>query len=150
MAVYADEDPFWAEFGKAKDGSDFLEKNYPRLPVALYCEVKNPLGLRGLPHHRARVCRTIGAADDHLGKPRLQWPGLCEDHRASQPVRVEGGVTNLCVYYAVTPNSLVLTLSEPVLKRALDRQHAQLAETSGQLQCRPGESLAGHKPLPPD
>jgi len=31
-------------------------------------------------------------------------------------------VTNLAVYYAVTPKSLLVTLNEAVLKRALDRQ----------------------------
>ena len=36
-------------------------------------------------------------------------------------------MTNFSVYYAVTPGSLVLTLSESVLKRALDRQQARLA-----------------------
>ena len=40
-------------------------------------------------------------------------------------------MANLAIYYAVTPKSLVLTLSEPLLKRALDRQAAREAAKAG-------------------
>jgi hypothetical protein len=47
---------------------------------------------------------------------------------ANQGSHEEGGVTNLFIYYAVTPSSLVVTLSEPLLKRALDRHKARPAD----------------------
>jgi hypothetical protein len=127
VALYADQDPFWVELAKAGKASDFLEKNYPRLPLALYCEVKNPLGCVAF--------LTAARAFAEQSAPRMtHWENL--DYHDQAYVKItapqsepgEGGVTNLCVYYAVTPKSLVLTLSEPVLKRALDRQHAQLAD----------------------
>src|SRR6185503_9308005 len=42
----------------------------------------------------------------------------------------ENGMTNLAIYYAVTPKSLLVTLSETVLKRALDRQSAHASGKS--------------------
>ena len=51
MSVYADESPFWDEFGKAvaKDGEDgaeeFMKDNVGRLPLALNVEATNPFKL---------------------------------------------------------------------------------------------------------
>jgi hypothetical protein len=125
LAIYADNDPFWDELVRANKTSDFLEKNYPRLPVALYCEVKNPLGL-------AAFLTTVRAFAEQSAPRMTVWENAEYNGQAyvkvssPQHPQDEGGVTNLSVFYAVTPNSLVLTLSEPVLKRALDRQHDQL------------------------
>jgi len=125
LAIYADKDPFWDELGKASKTSDFLQKNYPRLPVAIYCEVKNPLGLTAF-------LTTVRAFAEQTAPKMTIWESLEYSGQpyvkvTAQQSRAEGSVTNLCIYYAVTPSSLVLTLSEPVLKRALDRQH-QLAD----------------------
>jgi hypothetical protein len=123
LAFYADRDPFWSELQKATNSSTFLEQNYPRLPVALYCEVKNPLGVA------AFLTAVRGFAEQSA--PRMTvWENLEYNGEAyvkitaKQESEREGSLTNLCVYYAVTPHSLVLTLSEPLLKRALDRQHS--------------------------
>lgn len=59
---------------------------------------------------------------------------------APEPAPDSGGPTNPCIHYAVTPRSLVLTLSEPVLKRALDRQQAQVA---GKLTGGPANPCLG-------
>jgi hypothetical protein len=126
VALYADQDPFWNELAKAPSSSDFLETNYWRLPIALYCEVKNPLGLTAfLASARAFIEQTapqmtIWENLDYNGQAYVKVKG-------SDQVQDESGLTNLSVYYAVTPRSLLLTVSEPVLKRALDRQRAQIA-----------------------
>ncbi len=126
VAIYADQDPFWAELAKAGKSEVFLEKNYPRLPLALYCEVKNPLGVTAF-------LASVRAFAEQTAPRMTAWENLEYNGQAyvkitaSQVPPESGALTNLCVYYAVTPRSLVLTLSEPVLKRALDRQHAQLA-----------------------
>ena len=125
LAIYADKDPFWDEMVKANKTSDFLERNYPRLPVALYCEVKNPLGL-------AAFLTTLRAFAEQSAPRMTVWENAEYNGQAyvkvssPQHPQTEGGVTNLSLYYAVTPNSLLLTLSEPVLKHALDRQQDQL------------------------
>lgn len=127
VALYADQDPFWNELAKAASSSDFLETNYWRLPIALYCEVKNPLGL-------AAFLTSARAFIEQTAPQMLVWENLDYNGQAyvkikgSDQMQHESSLTNLCIYYAVTPRSLVLTVSEPVLKRALDRQHAQLAD----------------------
>jgi hypothetical protein len=127
VALYADQDPFWNELTKAPSSSDFLETNYWRLPIALYCEVKSPLGLTAfLTSARAFIEQTapqmtIWENLDYNGQAYVKIKG-------SDQMESESSLTNLSIYYAVTPRSLLLTLSESVLKRALDRQHAQLAD----------------------
>jgi hypothetical protein len=126
LAIYADQDPFWANLAKATNSSNFLEKNYPSLPVALYCEVKNPLGLTAF-------LATVRAFAEQTAPRMTVWENLEYSGQAyvkvsaGEAMQEESGPTNLCIYYAVTPRSLVLTLSETVLKRALDRQRVQLA-----------------------
>ncbi|HWX22029.1 MAG TPA: hypothetical protein VN578_19180 [Candidatus Binatia bacterium] len=143
LAIYADQDPFWTELAKASKSSDFLEKNYPRLPVAVYCEVKSALGVTAF--------LTAVRAFAEQTAPRMStWENLEYNGQAYVKITApqeqgdEGGAPNLCVYYAVTPKSLVLTLSETVLKRALDRQHAQLAEKqAGKTDSAPANPWLG-------
>ena len=44
ITLYADDDPFWNELTAATNTDVFMEKSLSRLPVGLYCEVKNSLG----------------------------------------------------------------------------------------------------------
>jgi hypothetical protein len=124
LALYADEDPFWEALGKADKPEDFMEKNYPALPLALYLEVKNPLGLTAfLTSLRAFAEQTVPGMTtweslEYNGQPYVKVTSHQEFNGGDGP-------TNLCVYYAAAPKSLVLTLNEKVLKRALDRQHAR-------------------------
>jgi len=120
VALYADRDVFWEELQKADKASDFLEKNYPRLPLALYCEVKNPLGLTAfLSSLRAFVEQT---APKMTTWENLEYQGQPYVKVTSPDSGDSGMPTNFCIFYAATPRSLTVTLSEPLLKRALDRQ----------------------------
>ncbi len=135
LAIYADKDPFWNELGKAEKTSAFLEKEYPRLPLALHCEVKNPLG--------ATIFLASLRAFAEQTAPRMTtWQNLEYNGQAyvkvtSMQEGTEGGPTNLCIYYAVTPKSLVLTLSETVLRRALDRQNAKAEVKTATISAKP-------------
>lgn len=125
LAVYADQDPFWEALSKAQKASEFLEQNYPQLPLALHCDVKNPLGLTAF-------LTALRAFGEQTAPRMTTWQNLEYNGQAYVKVRpaeagMEGGPTNLCVYYAVTPKSLVLTLNEAMLKRALDRQSTRQA-----------------------
>lgn len=129
IAVYADQDPFWERLGRSNDKNDFLRTNYHQIPLALHFEVKNPLGvatfltgLRGFVEQTAPRM-TIWQNSDYNGQAYVKVT-------PTQAMGEENGMTNLAVYYAVTPKSLVLTLSEPVLKRALDRQSARAKATA--------------------
>ena len=143
LAIYADQDPFWAELTQAQKSSDFLEQNYPRLPVALWCQVKSPLGVTAF-------LATVRAFAEQSAPRMTTWENLEYNGQAyvkitaAQPTEAQGGLTNLCVYYAVTPSSLLVTLSEAVLKRALDRQHARLAvKPAGATQAAPPSPWLG-------
>ena len=125
ISIYADDDPFWEKLRRSKEQEDFLHANYHQLPVALHFEVKNALGvatfLTGL---RGFVEQTA---------PRMtSWQN--SDYNGQAYVKVtpteaareeDNDIRNLAIYYAVTPKSLVVTLSETLVKRALDRQTAR-------------------------
>ena len=53
-------------------------------------------------------------------------------------------VSELAVYYAVTPKALVVSLSEPMIKRAIDRQQAPGDDTSSPKSSWLGENMAVH------
>ena len=120
VSFYADEDPFWERVKQATNADDFLEHNYSQLPIALHLEVKNSLGL-------AVFLTALRAYVDQTAPQMTTWQNL--DHQGQAYVKItqknpEPGdeLKDLAIYYAVTPRSLVLTLNEPLLKRALERQ----------------------------
>ena len=123
IAVYADQDAFWDKLTQAQMGEQFLETNYHQLPLALYCEVKNPLGLATfLSALRSYVEQT---APKMTVWQNAEYKGQAYVKITSAPGGAAGALQNLAIYYAATPRSLVLTLNEPLLKRALDRQSAR-------------------------
>ncbi len=133
LAIYADQDPFWERLRASASSHEFMEKNYAQLPVGLHCEVKNPLGL-------AAFLTALRAFTDQTAPRMTIWEN--SEYHGQAFVKVTpsreagtGEIANLAIYYAVTPKSLVLTLSEPVLKRALDRQAAREA---GKGEDKPG------------
>ncbi len=123
ISLFADQDPFWEELTRTNAGNEFLETNYHRLPVALQCEVKNPLGvaafLTGLRAYSEQTApgMTIWTNAEYNGQSYVRV--------SSSPRFSQGNLDKLAIYYAVTPRSLVVTLNEAVLKRTLDRQAAR-------------------------
>ena len=139
IAIYADQDPFWDKLSKADKSEKFLEENYHRLPLALHCEVKNPLGLAAfLAALRAYVEQT---APKMTVWQNSEYNGQAYVKITSTQTGDAGALQNLAIYYAATPRSFVLTLNEPLLKRALDRQSArETAKADGPPAAAP------HKP----
>jgi len=124
IALYADDDPFWAELAQAKDKDEFMQKQYSKLPAALYCEVRNPLGLaafltalRGMAQQTAPGM-TKWQDLEYNGQPYVKVSSM------ENPGAEEGG-QNISVYYVTTPKSLTVSLNENVLKHAIDRQATQ-------------------------
>src|SRR5947207_3878268 len=100
-----------------------MEENLPRLPVALHCEVKNPIGL-------VTFLSTLRAYVEQTAPRMTIWQNL--EYNGQPYVKITSAQTTdqnplarLAIFYSVTPRSLVLTPSEPLLKRALDRQAAR-------------------------
>jgi hypothetical protein len=105
-----------------KDAEDFMTHNWHQLPVALNCEVKNSLAV-------AAFLTTLRAFVDQSAPQMTRWQNL--EYNGQAYVRVDGrqmaadsGLAQAAIFYAVTPKSLVLTLNEPLLKRAIDRAKA--------------------------
>lgn len=136
ITIYADEDPFWDQLRASTNAESFLEKSYPRLPVALHCEVKNALGV-------AAFLTALRAFMDQTAPNMTSWQNLEYNGKAYVKVgeaqkSADPDAKDWAVYYAVTPDSLTVTLNEPLLKRALDRQSARAADQQ--------PTIAGVKP----
>jgi len=124
ITLYADDDVFWSDLLAATNTDQFMEHSYSRLPVALHCEVKNSLGV-------VAFLASLHAFVDQSAPQMTTWQNLEYNGRAYVKVaanklsaEAEPGA-DWSVYYAVTPDSLTVTLNEALLKRALDRQSAR-------------------------
>ncbi len=123
VSVYLDDDPFWTKVAEAKPDelAHFVEMNWFRLPLAVQLEVDNPFKLTGfLVALRTFVDQTSGNM--------LQWESLQYRERnyvkitPAQQIRGDERLRDAAIYYAPSATALTVTLSEDVLKRAIDRQ----------------------------
>jgi hypothetical protein len=142
IALYADADPFWDRLKQATNTDTFLEQNYPDLPLALHCEVKNPLGL-------AAFLTALHAFVDQTAPRMTTWQNL--DYRDQAYVKVaskspgaEPSSKELAIYYTATPRSFIVTLSESLLKRALDRQAGRAASDNQDSKVAPVSPWLGN------
>ena len=146
IAVYVDEDPFWLELAKAEDKEDFLEEEYYRLPIALRAEVSSSFklalfltGVRGFIEQTSPGL-TVWKTLKHNEQPYVKI--------SAAEGRNRGIPEKLAIYYAATPEALVLTVNEDVLKRALDRQVAgkQTVASDGGSDDSPKSGKADRRP----
>ncbi|MBM4091616.1 MAG: hypothetical protein FJ276_19640 [Planctomycetes bacterium] len=124
VCVYADDSPFWDELSKvpAEDREKFLEEQGWRLPVAVRAEVSNGLKLTAfLAAARAFI--------EQVSPGMLNWESLTHNDQPYVKVtpseRAKGRsqqVGNLAVHYSASGKSLVVSLNEDVVKRAIDRE----------------------------
>jgi hypothetical protein len=127
---YAEDDPVWKELGGELTNNQSLEKNLPRLPIALRAAVAEPLKL-------AIFLTALRGFADQSAPGLTKWDTL--DHNGQPYVRIgaagAGLGDNFALYYAVTPTSFVLSVNEALIKRVLDRQKQPL--TPEQLAALP-------------
>ena len=125
VSVYLDDDPLWAELAKTPEGErqTFLEKNWPHLPLGVQIEVGDALKLT------AFLVAARGFIDQATGN-MLKWETF--EHRGRSYVKISLAEPNeqtpelrdAAIFYSPSASALVVTLSEAVLKRAIDRQLA--------------------------
>jgi hypothetical protein len=119
-ALYIDDDPFWNELAAAKDAEAFLSKEYPRIPLALHFEVTDGVKL-------ALFLSAVRAFVEQSAPDLVSWETRKHgDHAYVRIAQREGNAPGgpsrpLQVFYAATPRALVVSLSEDVVKRHLDR-----------------------------
>ena len=125
ISLYADDDPFWQQLADAKDQSAFFQANFPRLPVALEVDVSSRLKLTAF-------LVAVRAFVEQTAPQTVQWDSQTyKDQpyvKVSPTPRTIASTKELkdaAIYYAITDDALILTLSEPTLDRALDRAIAR-------------------------
>ncbi len=148
VAVYFDDDPLWREYAKVpyQDRNKFFGENLGRIPVALVADVKSSFQLTAfLTAVRAFVEQTAPRAT-HWESLSYKDEPYVRITPSTRVVSEEDAVSRLAIYYSPSPESLIITLSEKVLRRALDRRLARRAakEEGKPLETEPawlGESL---------
>ncbi len=123
VSIYLDDDPVWAQAAAADpdERQSFVEKNWHRLPLGVQFEVSDPLKLTVF------LVAARGFIDQTSGN-MLRWEPLDYRGRAymkislADPNRQNQEFRDAAIYYSPSASALVLTLSEAVLKRAIDRQ----------------------------
>jgi hypothetical protein len=131
LAVYADDDPYWAELMRAKDPGAFLLNNLGRAPVALHIELSDA----------ARMSTFLAGAKDAAEQT---YPGLARwetlEHNGQAYVRItateqaiaeQPRLKGAALCYANTGKSLVLTPREDLVRRAIDRLKAPAGNGNG-------------------
>jgi hypothetical protein len=128
VSVYLDDDPVWQEVAKlARDRvesehvEELIEKKINQVPIAVRAEVSDGLKL-------ALFLTSARAFIEQTAPGLLRWESLQYHDQpyvkvtSTENGRPMGFPRNVSIYYAATGDSLLLTLNEPLLKRALDRQ----------------------------
>ena len=126
FSVFFDEDPFWSELAERMVGNEshrepfqFMleEGNAARLPIGVEIDSKNSLQLAAfLVGLRTTVNQ---AAPNTVNWETLQYRETAYVKVTPQEMRE---MPNLAVYYTTTGGKLFVTLSETMLKKAIDRQ----------------------------
>jgi len=142
IAIYADEDPFWQGLEEAADKEGdkgigrYMEQKLPSIPIAIQLDISSQFKL-------ATFLTAFRAYVDQSSPGMLQWEA--KKHNGLNYVKVSSTEEStksfwgnsdweeLALYYAPMPDSLVVTLSESVLKRALERRKAK---TKARAECK--------------
>jgi hypothetical protein len=119
VVIYGDQDRYWTDLVRADKKSDFLERNFHRLPVALRVAIASPMKATAfLASVRAFIEQT--APNMTLWETRKE--GDLSYVRVGPAQRWDDDLPeDLALYYAIADGALTVTLNEKVLKRSLRR-----------------------------
>ena len=128
-SIYLDRSSFFNELGQAfaKGGEggaeDFMEKNWGRIPVALNVEVRNPFKLTAfLAGFRAWLEQTAPGMtvwSNHSHK-KQGYVKIAPGKNLQEDL-MEDGAAPIALYYVPSAKVLTVSLSEDMVKRAIDR-----------------------------
>jgi hypothetical protein len=127
IALYLDDGPIWKKLEEMtpEERDKFKQHALRELPVALVAEVSSPLKLTAF-------LAALRAFIEQTSPGLTTWESLT--YRDQPYVRIKateqarrtiGEEADLAIYYAPAADSLTITLSEEVLKHALDRRLAR-------------------------
>lgn len=149
LTIYIDQDPLWAKMAALESNDEiqeFLLENIDGLPVAAHIDVHSGMRL-------TLFLTAVRGFVDQVAPGMLLW--VPQEHQGHAFVRVGlspagraqsmDEVDDLALYYTLSGKSFTLSLSETVVKRAIDRI---IARTEGkELPAGPkrlGDNLAFH------
>jgi hypothetical protein len=137
FSVYLDDDPFWAQLMAAKDTYEFFDKNGHRTPVGVQFEVTDG----------QKLTRFLDVVWRKFSDPNL-WIRNEHEYHGKRYVEIAEADYNpplprpkRKVYYYGSARSLTFSLSEDLVKRAIDRDQPG-AKPGGEVAPWPRESLA--------
>ena len=131
VAMYVDDDPFWAELAKLDDPTKmqkFFEENAYRLPYAANIEVRSGLKL-------IAFLTGVRTFIEQSAPGMTVWETKQYNEQSyvkvspSENAKSGNPWDKMAVYYAAGGDALVVSISEDVLKRALDRKIARREAT---------------------
>ena len=120
-AIYLDEGAFWGELAAADDSDAFLQKNFHRVPLALDIDVRSRLRL-------VAFLTGMRTFIEQSAPGMTSWE--TKEHAGTQYVKVTptqdaideaDRLKDAAIYYA-PGGSLLITPSEQVMKRSLERR----------------------------
>ena len=126
--VFVDEDPLWVEMleqeGDGGSAEDFVEGNLHRLPIAVQFNVRSSVhltaflvGLRGYIEQSAPDM-TTWETRRHQDQAYVKI-GLTADARGTLPADMS---EDIGLYYLASGDTLIFSLSEPLIQRAIERK----------------------------
>lgn len=139
-SLYLDQSSFFNELGHAfstggeKEAEEFLEKNWGRIPVALNVEVRNPFKLTAfLAGFRAWLEQTAPGMtvwSNHSHK-KQGYVKIAPGKNLEDDLMKEGSAP-IALYYVPSSKSLTVSLSEKIIKQAIDRNLLRRSEDANQ------------------
>ena len=160
LSVYVDQDPLWEELHKRAEASqdseavieNFIDEHGWQIPVAVAINVKNSFKLTGfLAAVRAFIEQTSpgNTAWETRKHGEMAYVRVSPTQQARRGMSEDERQKDMGVYYAITPDALVLSLNESVVKRALTRQAERQAASDEERPAPPfgqpwlGKSICG-------
>lgn len=131
LSLYIDQDPLWAKMADLNSESEleeFFLDNLDGIPFAAHFDVKSAMRL-------TLFLTAVRSMLDQVAPDMLVWTPVKHNERSYVRITLsEQGkaqnfdeVDDLALYYAVSGKSFTVSLSEAVIKRAIDRDVARIA-----------------------
>ena len=140
LAIYVDDDPILAEMAASEAPQQFAEKHLGQLPIAVRVESTSSFKLAAfLTTLRTKIDQT---APRLTAWQTLESSGLPYVKITATPGQGAPDPTEIVICYAALPDSLLISPSEALIKRALARAAAAAPATQPAVAAKPAAAPA--------
>lgn len=147
ITVYADDDPFWKELSEKLEAertdpqfNEYMESHINRLPLAVVMDVENSAKL-------TLFLVSLRAFIQQTAPDMTTWETLTYNEKSYVKVTSRyrpDAEAPPAVYYAILPDSLVVSFHEGLIKRAMERGLSREKNKDGKNQAPAYEWLGSH------